>query len=555
MWLILADDLTGAADCAITFGKCGMDAVVAWGERIESTAEVLSVDVDSRRFAAAAAVERQMAAQKAHWRSGYRLYKKIDSTLRGQPVAELAAQLAALAAAGRAPLAVVAPAFPATGRLTLGGRVVVNDRPLEETPLWARDHSYGSAHLPTILAEAGLTASVIGLDLIHRGADAVQAILMDARRRGLAAVVCDCAAVADLDVVAAASLRLADEVLWVGSGGLAGALARLVAPADADRPRLPPPAGAVLIVVGSLAEISRAQARSLVDDGVVRHVPVAPATLLAGRQAPEWRAAVAALSAALAAGGDVLLEIALTPHPDLARGAELAARLAEMVDQVAPQVTALVATGGDTACALLSRLGVHGIRLLEEVEPGVPLGLTLGAISIPVVTKAGGFGDTATLRRCLRPAEDLKEPLCPAPSSPSPWGSGRRRSGNHHEEPRPCRGLCRLPAAGGRRCRPPAPGRRHRRLVLAVHPAGRPGRGAVRGRHRRRGRPGPGAGGPAVRPDLGGGRRGRLPLHRAGLPTGGRRRGRRHLHRARSARRRCTPPATAIPAIPSCWPI
>jgi len=60
-----------------------------------------------------------------------------------------------------------------------------------------------------------------------------------------------------------------------------------------------------------------------------------------------------------------------------------------------------VATGGETACALLSGFGIHGMRLLEEVEPGVPLGGTLGALSFPVVTKAGGFGNADTLRRCL----------------------------------------------------------------------------------------------------------------------------------------------------------
>jgi uncharacterized protein YgbK (DUF1537 family) len=35
------------------------------------------------------------------------------------------------------------------------------------------------------------------------------------------------------------------------------------------------------------------------------------------------------------------------------------------------------------------------------VEPGVPLGITLGKVSIPLVTKAGAFGDAGTLRRCL----------------------------------------------------------------------------------------------------------------------------------------------------------
>ena len=55
------------------------------------------------------------------------------------------------------------------------------------------------------------------------------------------------------------------------------------------------------------------------------------------------------------------------------------------------------ATGGETAAALLTRLGVNGIRLLDEIEPGIPLGLTLGGVSVPAVTKAGGFGNEGLL--------------------------------------------------------------------------------------------------------------------------------------------------------------
>lgn len=403
-WLILADDLTGAADCAIAFAKQGMDSAVTWGtgESADDAVSVLSVDADSRRFPAGAATERQVAAQAAHWRPGVRLYKKIDSTLRGQPAAELAGQLAALSAGlgRRAPLAVVAPAFPAAGRMTLGGSVMVNDLALEQTPLWARDHSYANAFLPDVLASAGLRAEILSLDVIHAGADAAHARMRDAQNRGVAALVCDCAAEADLGVVAAASLRL-DDAIWVGSAGLAAALAALVSPAGPTRASLPVHPGGVLMVVGSLAESSRLQARVLVDSGHVVHVPVDPATLLAGPASAAWQSAQTALSAGLAAGRDVLLEIAMAPNPDLARGAELAACLAGLVEKSAPVVAALVATGGETACALLSRLGVTGIRLLDEVEPGVPLGLTLGALSIPVVTKAGAFGDAGTLRRCL----------------------------------------------------------------------------------------------------------------------------------------------------------
>ena len=399
-WLILADDLTGAADCAIAFAKRGLDAEVFWGEGASGNAAVLSVDADSRRFPAGEAAARQLKAQVAHWRPGMRLYKKIDSTIRGQPAAELAAQLKALAASGRAPLAVMAPAFPATGRVTRDGRVVVNDQPLEQTPLWARDHTYASAYLPHVLASSGLSAEVVPLATVRAGRDAVLGCMRDAARRGADAVVCDAAAESDLAIVAGASLQL-DAAVWVGSAGLAAALAKLVAPKNAAPPPVATLSGAVLTVVGSLAEASRLQARTLTDSGRVSHLVIAPETLLAGSRASQWQDIAKALSDRLRDGRDVLLEIGLSEKPDLARGAALAAALAELVDEVAPAIGAIVATGGETACALLSRLGVHGIRLIDEVEPGVPFGMSLGGRAIPVVTKAGAFGDADTLRRCL----------------------------------------------------------------------------------------------------------------------------------------------------------
>jgi uncharacterized protein YgbK (DUF1537 family) len=397
-WLILADDLAGAADCAVAFARRGLETVVSWGTGMDEDATVLAIDVDSRALSASEAAARQVAAQTARWRSGMRLYKKIDSTLRGQPAAELAAQLAALAAgAQRPPLAVVAPAFPAAGRHTRDGRIVVDNRPLEQTALWARDHTYDSARLPDVLASAGLTAEMIALDAGRMGAGRVLARMQDAWQHGIAAVVCDSVTEADLAIIAAASLQLS-EVVWVGSAGLAAALAAQAEPKGC-RGQVAAPGGPVLIVVGTLAEASRRQARSLADSGMVAPVTLTP-SVLAGRQEPAWRAARTALGDALATGRDVLLEIgAETFEPG--QSTTLTSALAELVAEVAPTVGAFVITGGQTARTLLSRLGAYGIRLIDEIEPGVPLGVTSGRLRVPVVTKAGAFGDADTLRRCL----------------------------------------------------------------------------------------------------------------------------------------------------------
>jgi len=404
-WLIIADDLTGAADCAIAFAKHGLEPVVAWEKHREAGGvPVLSVDAGTRSLPPEQAAKRQVQVLAAHYSHGLRLYKKIDSTLRGHPAAELAALLAFEPARvdGRARIAIVAPAFPATGRVTINGSIVVQGTPLEQTGLWARDHTYASANMVEILSSAGLSAEVLPLGTTAQGAKAVEVFLDRARKRGMAAVVCDAMTEADLAAVAAGSLCMGDEVIWVGSAGLASALVTAATgPAQpVQSPTLMTRRKNVLVVVGTLAEASRLQAKTLVESGLVRHVMISPDALFGGSSTPAWQQGCVQLAGHLSAEEDVLLELELAPNPDLSRGALLAQRLAEFIEG-AGSFGGLVATGGDTVYALLSKLGVHSIRLLDEVEPGVPLGITAGAVSIPVVTKAGAFGNAQSLQRSL----------------------------------------------------------------------------------------------------------------------------------------------------------
>jgi uncharacterized protein YgbK (DUF1537 family) len=58
---------------------------------------------------------------------------------------------------------------------------------------------------------------------------------------------------------------------------------------------------------------------------------------------------------------------------------------------------AVVLTGGDTAAAALGALETTGFAVLDEVEPGIPVGLLRGGHALPAVTKAGGFGSDDAL--------------------------------------------------------------------------------------------------------------------------------------------------------------
>lgn len=398
-WLILADDLTGAADCAIAFARRGFVAGVSWGAGPDENARprVFSYDVGSRELTGAQAAERHRLALESFLSEERTFFKKIDSTLRGQPAAETASTMRFLKTRTGSAFGIFAPAYPATRRTTISGRIHVGGLPLEEAEVWKRDHSYPSADLVEVLSTAGIAAEVVSLDVIRGEGDTLRQALAALATRGDIVAVCDAETDDDLRRLAEASLPAPAGTFFIGSAGLAHALAA-VAPGDGN---LAPPfkadARGALMVVGSLAAVSRVGAAKLVASGSVAHVPVNPDTLIHDR---DGRAALGrSVTALLEAGQDTLVEIQMDDEPDMALGPRLAAGLAEALMPAAASMGGFAATGGETAAALLTSFGVNGIRLVDEIEPGVALGLTLGALTIPVVTKAGAFGDEDSLGR------------------------------------------------------------------------------------------------------------------------------------------------------------
>ena len=92
---IIADDLTGAADSGVQLARSGYRTAVAFrGASILPTEDLdaVAVDTDSRPLPAGFAAKRVLEAGHAV-RDARIVYKKIDSTLRGQIPAELAAAL------------------------------------------------------------------------------------------------------------------------------------------------------------------------------------------------------------------------------------------------------------------------------------------------------------------------------------------------------------------------------------------------------------------------------------------------------------------------------
>jgi D-threonate/D-erythronate kinase len=400
---VIADDLTGAADCGIAFTVAGLSTFVALGEGdAPACAVVIARDIDTRSLPAPLAEARALAAAREAYRQApATVYKKIDSTLRGHVGTELAVTYRAAAeASSQFPILIACPAFPAAGRTVREGRVLVKGVPLAETELWRASGMAGSADLQVMLAGAGLKSVVLGQEAVRATGMVLRERLLHLALAGVQAVVCDAEDDADLGRIAVAGTALDLPVVWAGSAGLArqlpGALHLRAKPPSG--PPGPPPEGPVMLVVGSRSPVAREQARRLqAQEGVVT-VTADPEALLDGH-AERSQGLLARIGEALGAGQDVLVLLGLEPMVGLHRGPELARRLGELLVSQAGILGGLFATGGDIARAVLKALGANGLHLLGEVEPGVPLGVTDSARPLRVVTKAGGFGSPTTLER------------------------------------------------------------------------------------------------------------------------------------------------------------
>ncbi|MEU7062632.1 four-carbon acid sugar kinase family protein [Streptomyces sp. NPDC046161] len=385
---VLADDLTSAGDGAAPFRRTGHQARILFGEPAAAdryAPGVTAVDLGTRLLAEAEAAARMRDAASA-WAASDVLLKTVDSTLRGHVAAEIRA---ARAGSGRR-AAVVAPAFPAQGRVTAAGVQYVHGIPVDESD-FAHDpaHPVASADLAALLPEAALVEP-------HQAGE-LPRLIAEGRL-----IVCSSSRDEDLDRFVQAVPRL-DTALWVGSPGLAAALARRCARQVAEPAPAPEPARRPLVVVGSANPVSRRQLAALHS--------AADADGVCVTEDPR---------AALAAARRLSCEVLTLRTPDERHGAAtaraLAASLAATVHLLADEsaVDALVITGGETAAAVLHALGATGITLIDEPEPGTARGRLLGRSELPLLVKAGGFGDDATLLRLCRLArQPLPRPLTP----------------------------------------------------------------------------------------------------------------------------------------------
>lgn len=369
---VIADDLTGALDTGVQFRQWGY-TVHLTDTPENSTAEVTITNTDTRNKTPEQAYQTTYSVA-IKLRNHDIIYKKTDSTLRGNPGPELQAILDATGETR----AILSPTYPPTQRRVEDGHLYIAEKPITETE-YIHEYRRKTSYIPEILDTETPIHTVKNL--------------ADAPETGITVI--DSETERDLMRISVNYTQI-----MAGSAGLADALCQTL--------RNPPP---VLTVIGSTRTETRRQAEQLCERLGAVSIPLD--TMKALNQTPQ-KETVQTAKNALENGHDVILTSAPTPEIIEETRAEakrlcitpqeLEARittaLAEATESLLTQsLSGIIITGGATALAVTKQLGTRNIEILDEVQPGVPV---LRLDHLPAVTKAGGFGQPDTLIQAIK---------------------------------------------------------------------------------------------------------------------------------------------------------
>ncbi|MCR5260756.1 MAG: four-carbon acid sugar kinase family protein [Candidatus Gastranaerophilales bacterium] len=425
---IIADDLTGANDTALQFHIKGCTTKVLTNyksiDSISENTQVWAVSTESRNIDSETAKQRAKEATAdilQKFNVEY-LYKKIDSTIRGN----ISAEIMGILEASNYEAAIIMPAFPYEGRITVGGYHLLKGQLIERTEI-ARDPSAPiyESHIPTVL-KTGLEpqnkdiVALIELNTVKQGAGPILFKLNELLAAGKKLIVADAASSVDIEQVMLALQKCNKKILPCGSAGAAQALCEIVFPkttynkAELEIPKLPK-----LIVSGSASALAAQQLKRLASDEDIENtyfIEITPEQILNPENDDIVERAVNNLNktntvvihtSTLFSDLDAMTVMLF--EKEISRDAFISMicdYLAEITNVILHQKEAILVTvGGETTYKCLDTLNINSLKIIDEVVPSIPL--CMDSSNRYFVTKAGNLGNSQTLCEVVKYFEKM----------------------------------------------------------------------------------------------------------------------------------------------------
>jgi uncharacterized protein YgbK (DUF1537 family) len=402
----IADDFTGATDLANNLVRAGMRVVQMIdvpppGAAARVDAEAVVIALKSRTIPAADAVEASLRAL-AWLRSvgAEQIYFKFCSTFDSTPAGNIGPVTEALMDAVGTDFTIATPAFPDNERTVFMGHLFVGDVLLSESGM--RDHPLTpmtDSNLVSVLgAQTTRAVGLIDHTVVAAGATAIRARIDDLREQGFGIAIVDAVRNDDLAHLGAAVQGM--PLVTAGSGLAIGLPVNWGFTPSSAAAQLPPPSGHRAVVSGSVSAATNRQVREFLRSGLPAF-SVDPLRLAAGEDVV---GEALAFAESQLTGGPVL--VYSTDAPDTVQtvqgrlGAAEAGALVERalarVGQglVERGVGQLVVAGGETSGAVVQALGITGLRIGPQIDPGVPwCAATLpDGNTLHITLKSGNFG-------------------------------------------------------------------------------------------------------------------------------------------------------------------
>ena len=405
----IADDFTGGTDLAGMLVKAGMRTVQMIGVPtgpIDADVDAVVIALKSRTNPVEDAVAESLAALKWLQGAGCRqIYFKYCSTFDSTPKGNIGPVAEALMQALSCDFTIACPAFPVNARTIYKGHLFVGDILLSDS---------GMRHHPlTPMTEANLVkvlqaqikgkAGLVDYGVIRQGPEAIHARFDKLKAEGCTFAIPDVITNDDLMAIGAAC---ADMPLVTAGSGIALGLPQNfrkagLLPEGQVADALPRTGGLRAVISGSCSIATQGQVAAMRE----KH----PAFLIDPFELARGKDVV---SAALGwAKGKIEKEPVMfyaTATPEAVKavqtqlGTEKAGLLVEEAmaaiaqGLVAMGVGQLIVAGGETSGAVVKALGVSGLRIGPEIDPGVPwtTGITQDATQRPLALalKSGNFG-------------------------------------------------------------------------------------------------------------------------------------------------------------------
>jgi uncharacterized protein YgbK (DUF1537 family) len=417
---VIADDITGANDIGIMFAlsnyrTCVYPASQGKNLPIHSAAPVCILNTNSRLDSKELSYQKvYQAALDLRSAGCTRFYKKTCSVFRGN----IGTEFDALLDATGMEFAVIVLGYPKNGRTTINGIHYVHGLQLSQSE-FAQDpiHPMTRSSLVEILqSQTQRSVGLVPASIIDRGSVALHHYVKDIKS-SCSYLIFDVRSQSDLILIAEV---VKDEPVICGSSALAEFLPRswtvdrqgTSAPVISDTTGL-----GVLVISGSQMPQTAAQIEYLHSSGAV--VLEMDGTLLweeAGlmRTAEQW---IRTISAAICSGQNVILHAGYgneSVKRTMAAGRraglskiQIARHISTALADIGIQAlqaagqNRLIAAGGETSDAVCDRLGIQGLQIWQEIEPGLPSCITLSNPPYLLALKSGSFGTPSFLARAI----------------------------------------------------------------------------------------------------------------------------------------------------------